>query len=268
MTVSCIFMAFLASAGGLYRRNHIDNSVKNTHCHPLFTPSTAPCAVKHHSCPPHHPNTAYLQSVGEELVELGHLVGDGKVDGAVGNLDNETTDNLWVDLESSSALPHPRIWKISTNLVDNLEGLAGGDELGLGKSGLEAVDGLVVQLLQNPIHQPSAISIREASLTVAEVMVAVISPRWALMRVPNFSMTPLTNPRRLCSAMTSSKFLTVLSEPALLITSAMMPDLSSAERVGEARMMLSFLSLARTALSCWRALSVVSRLEVFAQAVY
>lgn len=39
-----------------------------------------------------------LQSLGEELVHLGHLVGDRQVNRAVGNLDNKSTTDLWVDL--------------------------------------------------------------------------------------------------------------------------------------------------------------------------
>lgn len=39
-----------------------------------------------------------LQSLGEELVHLGHLVGDRQVNRAVGNLDDKSTTDLWVDL--------------------------------------------------------------------------------------------------------------------------------------------------------------------------
>lgn len=39
-----------------------------------------------------------LQVVSEELVHLGDAGGDAEVDGSVADLDNETTDNLGVDL--------------------------------------------------------------------------------------------------------------------------------------------------------------------------
>lgn len=39
-----------------------------------------------------------LQSVGKELVELGDLGGDAKVNGTVADLNNEATDDLGVDL--------------------------------------------------------------------------------------------------------------------------------------------------------------------------
>jgi|TARA_R110002003_G_scaffold41_12_gene2930 hypothetical protein len=40
----------------------------------------------------------YLQSIFEELVHLGHLGRDGQIDGAVADLDNESSADLWVDL--------------------------------------------------------------------------------------------------------------------------------------------------------------------------
>lgn len=42
-----------------------------------------------------------LQSVGEGLVELGNLGGDAEVDGAVTDLNNQTADELGVDLFST-----------------------------------------------------------------------------------------------------------------------------------------------------------------------
>ena len=39
----------------------------------------------------------FLQRVGEELVHLGDLGGDGEVDGAVADLDDETAEDLGVD---------------------------------------------------------------------------------------------------------------------------------------------------------------------------
>jgi hypothetical protein len=44
----------------------------------------------------------YLQGVSEELVHLGDLGCDTEVDGAVANLDNESTTNLGVDLSQLS----------------------------------------------------------------------------------------------------------------------------------------------------------------------
>ena len=69
----------------------------------------------------------YLQSVLEELVHLGHLGGDRQVDGAVADLNDESTLDLGVDLGG------------------DLELLALGDVLRLADSGLEAGEGLVVK---------------------------------------------------------------------------------------------------------------------------
>ena len=44
----------------------------------------------------------YLQSVSEELVHLGDLGGNTEVDGAVANLDNESTTDVGVDLSRLS----------------------------------------------------------------------------------------------------------------------------------------------------------------------
>lgn len=40
-----------------------------------------------------------LQSVGKELVELGDLGGDAKVNSTVADLNDEATDDLGVDLD-------------------------------------------------------------------------------------------------------------------------------------------------------------------------
>lgn len=69
----------------------------------------------------------YLQSVLEELVHLGHLGGDRQIDGAVADLNDESTLDLRVDLG------------------DDLELLALADVLRLGNGGLEAGEGLVVE---------------------------------------------------------------------------------------------------------------------------
>ena len=82
----------------------------------------------------------YLQSILEQLVHLGHLRRHGKVNGAVGNLDNQSAADLGVDLGH------------------NLELLAVGDVLGLVDRSLEAaeravVEGLSHTLVSNP-HLP------------------------------------------------------------------------------------------------------------------
>ena len=71
----------------------------------------------------------YLQSVLEELVHLGHLGGDGQVDGTVADLNDESTTDLRVDLG------------------DNLELLALANVLRLADGGFEAGEGLVVERL-------------------------------------------------------------------------------------------------------------------------
>lgn len=58
-------------------------------------------------------NVLYLQGVGEELVKLGHLGGDGEVDGSVSDLDNETTEDIRVDLS-----PRVSIYVQSTGITN------------------------------------------------------------------------------------------------------------------------------------------------------
>lgn len=43
-------------------------------------------------------HNTYLQSVGESLVKLGELRGDAEVDCSAIELNNESTNDLWVDL--------------------------------------------------------------------------------------------------------------------------------------------------------------------------
>lgn len=112
-----------------------------------------------------------LQVVREELVHLGDLGGDAEIDGAVADLDDETADNLGVDLgpvldsgvllwgvmacargDGAGADGHPTAWRDIrlcdvTYLVGDLELLALADVGGLGDGGLEAVEGLAVELL-------------------------------------------------------------------------------------------------------------------------
>lgn len=73
-----------------------------------------------------------LQGVSEELVHLGNLGRNRKVDGSVANLNNESSNDIRVDL------------------VGDLELLALTNVLGLGDGRFEAVQGLVVQLLCIP----------------------------------------------------------------------------------------------------------------------
>lgn len=76
------------------------------------------------------PPVLYLQSIREKLVHLGHLGGDGQINGPVANLDDESTTDIGVDLG------------------DDLDGLAVCNVLGLGDGGLEAVKGSVVEGLK------------------------------------------------------------------------------------------------------------------------
>lgn len=46
----------------------------------------------------------YLQSILEELVHPGHLGRNAEVDGTLTDLDDETTPDVWVDLEYMSAV--------------------------------------------------------------------------------------------------------------------------------------------------------------------
>lgn len=78
--------------------------MKNTQLPSFIYPFYIPPIIARFSATlPSHLTLARLQSIGEELVELGHLAGDGKVDGAVGNLNDETADDLRVDLCTSLA---------------------------------------------------------------------------------------------------------------------------------------------------------------------
>lgn len=72
----------------------------------------------------------YLQSVLEELVHLGHLGGDGEINGAVANLDNQAAADVRADLGH------------------DLELLACADVLRLADGRLEAGEGLVVKGLR------------------------------------------------------------------------------------------------------------------------
>jgi hypothetical protein len=54
-----------------------------------------------------------LQAVRQELVHLGDAGGDGEVDGAVADLDDESTDDIGVDLERASVLVGSfAVWRI------------------------------------------------------------------------------------------------------------------------------------------------------------
>lgn len=199
-----------------------------------------------------------LQSISEELVHLGDARRNAQVDGAVADLDDKPADNVRVDF------------------VGDLELLALPDVLGLGDGGLEAGQRLVVEGLcvtfcgvsQHGRHR-WRVGGKDGKRTWALVTLSSTSPRAALMMAPNFSQTPFRRPRRLFSASVLRKFLTVSPPaPACLASSATMADLSSAVRVGAARISDSLGSFSTMALRLLRALAVGSRVEVLAAAVY
>jgi hypothetical protein len=66
----------------------------------------------------------YLQSISEELVHLGDLGCNTEVDGAVANLNDESTTDLGVDLSKLSENLDIRVRGVQTYLGDNLELLA------------------------------------------------------------------------------------------------------------------------------------------------
>ena len=90
-----------------------------------------------------------LQGVGEELVHLGDLGRDGEVDGPVANLNNQSSNDLRVDLclLVSCVYRQRTSAREDSYLVGDLELLALADVRGLGHSALEPVQGLVVQRL-------------------------------------------------------------------------------------------------------------------------
>lgn len=74
-----------------------------------------------------HLNHVYLDGLAKDVVESSNLGGDRDVNGSLGNLNNETAENVGVDLEVE------------------LE-LALADERRAGNSGLDSVNGLLVEL--------------------------------------------------------------------------------------------------------------------------
>lgn len=69
----------------------------------------------------------HLQAVGEELVELGNLVGDGQVDGAVTDLNDQTTLDVGLDL------------------VDDLSLLSSGQNTGAADGSIDSLEQLLVE---------------------------------------------------------------------------------------------------------------------------
>ena len=68
---------------------------------PFATYSAASTSLPRLTRNPKRRNNAWLvklQSVGKELVHLGDLGRHGQVDRAVTDLDNETAEDIWVDL--------------------------------------------------------------------------------------------------------------------------------------------------------------------------
>lgn len=89
----------------------------------------------------------FLQGIGKEFVHLRDAGRDAKIDCSVANFNNETTENIWVDLyrmlDASCVLCAWGKWGESLDegrsyLVCHLELLALADVLRLGNSGLEA----------------------------------------------------------------------------------------------------------------------------------
>lgn len=95
--------------------------------------------------------TSYLQRVLEELVHLGDLGGDGKVDGAVTDLNDKATTDVRVDLQNIVSTFRPQYIPLDvlvhsqTYLRHNLELLALANVLALANSGLQLPDNLGVQ---------------------------------------------------------------------------------------------------------------------------
>lgn len=100
------------------------------------------------------------------------------------------------------------------------------------------------------------------------VTTASTSPLCALMSTVNLSITPPKIPSLLFSAKVSKRFLTVLSPGICLVIRSMIVDLLAGLKVGEEIILTSVTSLSRVCLRIWRDLSVESRAEVFADAVY
>lgn len=99
-------------------------------------------------------------------------------------------------------------------------------------------------------------------------MIASTSPLCAPIRMVNLSITFPMRPSLLFSARASSRFLTVLSPPIGLVIWLIIADLSSALKVGDEMIETSLASRSRLALRVCRDLSVASRDEVLADAVY
>ena len=102
-------------------------------------------------------------------------------------------------------------------------------------------------------------------------MVKSTSPLAAPISAVNFSHTPSNIPSRLLSANVFRKFLTMspLSMvPMCLCNSSMIWDLSPGVKVGAVRMTGSFGSFLKTSERLVRALEVLSKEEVLAEAVY
>jgi hypothetical protein len=90
-----------------------------------------------------------LQSVREELVHLGDTGSNAQVDGSVTNVDDESTNDLGVNLgEGVLGVLSLGCWG-ETYLVGDLELLALADVGGLGDSSLQSVEGSLVESLDN-----------------------------------------------------------------------------------------------------------------------
>lgn len=92
----------------------------------------------------------HLQSIGKSLVHLGDLGRNAKVNGAVTNLNDESTNEVGVDLVNRVSKQNTKqksVHPLETYLGNNLELLALA-ELRLGNSLLKTGEGLGIELLR------------------------------------------------------------------------------------------------------------------------
>lgn len=92
----------------------------------------------------------HLQSIGKSLVHLGDLGRNAKVNGAVTNLNDESTNEVGVDLINRVSKQNTKqkvFHLLETHLGNNLELLALA-ELRLGNSLLKTGNGLGIELLR------------------------------------------------------------------------------------------------------------------------
>lgn len=203
-----------------------------------------------------HPGVFFLHGVIEQLVQARDLARHAEVDGALADLDDQATEDVWVDFGHGLELLSLAV-------------------LGLGNGGFEALESFVIEFLYFPNESVNLLVwdriYGALVLTAALVTVSSTSPLAALIRVVNLSHTPSSRPSRLFSASADKKFLTVplLSAPPVCFSSsATIWDLSESESVGAERMVWSFGSDLRIWVRLLMALEVGSRTFCLAAAVY